>query len=173
MAAFRQIWAEYKPAAEPVWAARSLGNTIDDAIEALMSQEVSAEPGAEVLDKYSHWRQFEPRWQREYYEDKKSESPVKYWQRLQSHYPNLSQLAIDVLTIPASSSNYKRMFTNLGNLLEPKRRTISAELLAALKCVKEWRNYGIKTPAMAETERYTDAEIDAEFGLLNWGIIPS
>jgi hypothetical protein len=173
MAAFRRIWAGYKPATEPVQAARSSGNTIDDAIEALMSQEVSDVPGAEVHNEYDHWRQFEPRWQREYYEDKKSESPVKYWQRLQSRYPNLSQLAIDVLTIPASSSDCERMFTDLGDLLEPKRRKLGAELLAALKCVKEWQKYGIKTPAIAETERYTDADIDAEFGLLDWGTIAS
>jgi hypothetical protein len=98
-----------------------------------MSQEVGARSGAEVLDEYDHWRQFEPCWQREYYEDKKSNSPVKYWQQLQSRYPNLSRLAIDVLTIPASSSDCERMLTDLGDLLEPKRRNISAELLAALK----------------------------------------
>ena len=129
--------------------------------------------GAEVLNKYNYQQQFKPYQQRKYYKDKKSKSLVKYQQRLQSCYPNLSQLAINVLTIPASSSNCKRMFTNLSDLLEPKRRKLSAELLAALKCVKEWQKYGIKTPAIAETERYTDAEIDAEFGLLDWGTIAS
>lgn len=41
-----------------------------------MSQEASVTQGAEVLDEYDHWRQLEPCWQREYSEDKKTESPM-------------------------------------------------------------------------------------------------
>ena len=129
--------------------------------------------GAEVLNKYNYQQQFKPCQQRKYYKDKKSKLLVKYQQQLQSCYLNLLQLAINMLTIPASSSNCERMFTNLSNLLEPKRRKLSAELLAALKCVKEQQKYSIKTLAIAETEHYTNAEINAEFRLLNQGTIAS
>ena len=76
-----------------------------------MNQEVGAKLGTGVFDEYDYRLQFEPRCQREYNEDEGSESPVKYWQRLQSRYPRVSQLAIDALTMPAS------MFSNHGDLL--------------------------------------------------------
>jgi hypothetical protein len=34
-------------------------------------------------------------------------------------YPNLSRLAIDTLSIPASSFECERLFSELGDLLEP------------------------------------------------------
>jgi hypothetical protein len=51
-------------------------------------------------------------------------------------YPCLSQFAIDMLTIPASSCDCERLFSELGDLLEPKRRAIGSELLAALQLVR-------------------------------------
>ena len=60
--------------------------------------------------------------------------PTKYWVGLQDRYPNLSKLALDVLSIPASSCECERVFSELGDLLEPRRRKISPELLAAIHC---------------------------------------
>jgi hypothetical protein len=51
-------------------------------------------------------------------------------------YPNLSRLAIDILTIPASSCECERLFSELGDLLEPRRRKIRAQLLAALQLIR-------------------------------------
>jgi hypothetical protein len=51
-------------------------------------------------------------------------------------YPQLSRFAIDILTIPASSCECERLFSELGDLLEPKRRAISGELLAALQLIR-------------------------------------
>jgi hypothetical protein len=47
----------------------------------------------------------------------------------------LSRLAIDILTIPASSCECERLFSELSDLLEPKRRKIGAKLLAALQLI--------------------------------------
>lgn len=41
-----------------------------------------------------------------------------------------------MLTILASGCACERLFTELGDLLEPKRRTIGSELLAALQLVR-------------------------------------
>jgi hypothetical protein len=49
--------------------------------------------------------------------------------------PSLSQLAFDVLSIPASSCKCERMFSELSDLLEPCRRAIQPQLLAAIQCV--------------------------------------
>jgi hypothetical protein len=59
-------------------------------------------------------------------------NPVKYWMKLEPKYPNLARLALDIMTIPASSCDCERMFSELGDLLEPRRRAIGAELLAAI-----------------------------------------
>jgi hypothetical protein len=64
--------------------------------------------------------------------------PIKYWLGLRDQYPNLSKMAIDVLSIPASRCECERVFSELGNLLESRRRNIGSELLAAIQCVRRW-----------------------------------
>jgi hypothetical protein len=59
-----------------------------------------------------------------------------YWIQMRSKYLCLSRFAIDMLTIPASSCDCERLFSELGDLLEPKRRAIGSELLAALQLVR-------------------------------------
>ena len=54
----------------------------------------------------------------------------------------MSQFAIDILPIPASSCDCERLFSELGDLLEPKRRAIGSELLAALQLVRAWSKAG-------------------------------
>jgi hypothetical protein len=59
--------------------------------------------------------------------------PISYWIGLRDCYPNLAQMAINVLSIPALSRRCKRMFSELGNFLEPWRRQISPQLPAAIQ----------------------------------------
>jgi hypothetical protein len=60
-------------------------------------------------------------------------------------YLCLSQFAIDMLTIPALSCDCERLFSELSDLLKPKRRAIGSELLAALQLVRSWVKAGFKT----------------------------
>ena len=62
---------------------------------------------------------------------------------MRDRYPNLSKLALDILSIPASSCECERVFSELGDLLEPRRRGIAPELLAATHCTRRWRRAGI------------------------------
>jgi hypothetical protein len=66
-----------------------------------------------------------------------------------------------MMTITASSCDYKRMFSELGDLLEPKRRQMGAELLAAIQMVRAWRRAGFKLPG--GDDEVTDEEITREF----------
>jgi hypothetical protein len=88
------------------------------------------------LDEYERWNACEPRVERG---SDAVKNPIKYWLGLRDRYPRLSQLAIDVMSIPASSCDCERMFSELGDLLEPRRRAISPELLAAIQCVRRWQ----------------------------------
>jgi hypothetical protein len=87
---------------------------------------------------------------------------------LRDRYPNLSQMAIDVLSIPASSCECERMFSELGDLLEPRRRQISPQLLAAIQCVRRWHRAGFDQGGNAAVATITDADIDAIYRLCDW-----
>ncbi|EUC27270.1 hypothetical protein COCCADRAFT_71002, partial [Bipolaris zeicola 26-R-13] len=58
---------------------------------------------------------------------------------LRSKYLELSSFTINLITIPASSCECERLFSKLGDLLEPRRRNIGANLLAVLQYVKSWQ----------------------------------
>ena len=92
---------------------------------------------------------------------------VRYWIDLAPKYPNLSRLAIDILTIPASSCECERLFSELGDLLEPKRRKIGVKLLAALQLIRSWVRRGFTVDQEA-TNSYTDEEMDRLCGLDDW-----
>jgi hypothetical protein len=77
-------------------------------------------------------------------------------------------MAIDVLSIPASSCECERMFSELGDLLEPRRRQISPQLLAAIQCVRRWYRAGFDQCGSSATATLTDAEIDTIYGLCDW-----
>ena len=165
-AAFQQIWRKYKPQQPALRRPKAAEASIDDAIDAVVNAELSGD--AALDDEYDNWRKYEPRWTREYYESNKAESPVKYWLRLQPQYPHLAQLALDVLTIPASSCDCERMFSELGDLLEPKRQKIGVELLAALQALRSWIRAGFKTPSGKQAAMFTDDEIETEYAVEDW-----
>ena len=51
------------------------------------------------------------------------------------------------------------MFSELGDLLEPRRRAISPQLLAAIQCVRRWLKAGFGK-GRKPTGRTTDDELD-------------
>jgi hypothetical protein len=57
------------------------------------------------------------------------------------------------------------MFSELGELLEPKRRAISSELLAAIQLARSWIRTGFKLPTGETPDAgVTDSEIIQEYG---------
>jgi hypothetical protein len=92
----------------------------------------------------------------------------QYWVELRNRYPNLSQLAINVLSIPASSCECERCFSELGDLLEPRRRGISSELLAAIQCTRRWRRAGFGSNDEADQKELTDKQLNARYAVDTW-----
>ncbi|KAG9387065.1 Dimer-Tnp-hAT domain containing protein [Pyrenophora tritici-repentis] len=141
-AGFLQLWQSYKPQRTrppSQTTAKPRHGGIDDVIGALVRRN-KAQVEAAHDDEYERWRTQEPEWTSEQYLS--DGHPVKYWIQLRSKYPCLSQFAIDILTIPASSCDCERLFSELGDLLEPRRRALGSELLAALQLVRSWRRAG-------------------------------
>ena len=161
---FRTLWAAYKSLLRPrhTRAPPIQPNNIDDAIDGLIDPQQGNTCGEE--DEYERWKRYEPM------AAKGSDAalnPVKYWVELRDRYPNLSKLALDVLSIPASSCECERVFSELGDLLEPRRRCISPELLAALQSVRRWRRAGFGGDDMGQS-KVTDEQLDALYELSKW-----
>ncbi|KAG9379945.1 Dimer-Tnp-hAT domain containing protein [Pyrenophora tritici-repentis] len=140
--AFLQLWAQYNtPRATPtttIPTAAHRSNEIDDVINSYINPEHLPTTNSE-MDEYQRWKQGEPIAADGSHD---ANNPVEYWVALRDQYPNLSRLAIDVLSIPASSCDCERMFSELGDLLEPRRRKLGPQLLAAMLCIRRWQRAG-------------------------------
>ena len=150
----QQLWALYKPSTtvqqQPPIQPRQ--TSIQDSIAALLDTEQPY-----TIDQLERWRTHEPAWTISQYIS--GSNPIQYWLDLKPQYPQLSQMAIDILSIPASSCDCERMFSELGDLLEPRRRHMGSGLLAALQCVRSWQKAGLNTSRIAEMGPIDD-EVD-------------
>ena len=86
---------------------------------------------------------------------------------MRDRYPNLARMALDLISIPASSCECERMFSELGDLLEPRRRAISPQLLAAIQCVRRWLKAGFGK-GYEPTQLTTDDKLDLLYQLCDW-----
>lgn len=126
-AQLQNLWAQYRPQElRPSRPQVRLSSGINDAINALVNAEPSGVEATEV-DELAQWRRYEPRWTQEQFEQ--GGNPVSYWVSMRPKYPNLARLAIDMMTVPASSCECERLFSELGDLLEPSSAPNSANHL--------------------------------------------
>ncbi|KAF7574084.1 Dimer-Tnp-hAT domain containing protein [Pyrenophora tritici-repentis] len=165
---FRALWAQYDTLPRAVRPLRVISNDMDEAIDALINPSSSDEASA-AEDEYTRWKRSEPAAERgtEY-----ANNPIKYWVAVRDRYPSLSKLALDVLSIPASSCDCERMFSELGDLLEPRRRCIKPQLLAAIQCVRGWQRAGFSVDGEAPIGMITpeinqSSKLTAP-GLIDW-----
>ena len=54
------------------------------------------------------------------------------------------QMALNILTIPATKADCKQAFSQVVDLLEPRRSLISVIMLAAICCVRSWLAEGFE-----------------------------
>jgi hypothetical protein len=163
--AFRALWAEYNTSPRVVRQPNVISSETHNGIEALLDPDGRAAATDGNIDEYERWKARKPKANKDSYA---AVHPIKYWIGLRGRYPNLSRMAIDVLSIPASSCECERMFSELGDLLEPRRRQISPQLLAAIQCVRRWYRAGFDQGSSITTATLTDAEIDATYGWCDW-----
>ena len=53
-------------------------------------------------------------------------------------YPNLSIMALDLLSIPAMSAEPERLFSGAGITVTERRNRLNSESIKALECLKSW-----------------------------------
>jgi hypothetical protein len=56
----------------------------------------------------------------------------------QMSYPNLSKMALDILSIPAMSVNPERLFSSAKVCITELRNKLGMDILEAFKCLKSW-----------------------------------
>jgi hypothetical protein len=157
------LWAQYNTLPRVAKPLRVITNDLDDAIDSIMNPSASDNVNTEE-DEFARWKRSEPCAERgtEY-----ANNLIKYWVTLRDRYPSLSKLALDVLSVPASSCECERMFSELGDLLEPRRRGIQPQLLAALQCVRRWQRASFGSVSAPKTG-LTEEQIDALYEWSSW-----
>ena len=53
-------------------------------------------------------------------------------------YPNLSVMALDVLSIPAMSAEPERLFSSAAITITDRRNRLGIESIQAIECLKSW-----------------------------------
>ncbi|KAK4074631.1 hypothetical protein Purlil1_12926 [Purpureocillium lilacinum] len=82
-------------------------------------------------------------------EPQETENPVDWWLAQQTTFPMLSKLALDILAIPAMSSDCERSFSLAKLSLTSQRLSMSPATLEALQCLKNWtRQSAVKLGAV-------------------------
>ena len=100
-------------------------SVLDNAINSILDDD---DDYNEAEDEYKEWKK-EPKWSAAEYEHSHAPNPVQYWISREKKYPHLSQFAIDMMTIPASSCECERLFSELGDLLEQKDARLALNYL--------------------------------------------
>jgi hypothetical protein len=162
---FCGLWAQYNTGLLAIQRPKVLSNNIDNAINGIIDPTTTVDDDKAADDEFTQWKLCKRR------VDKGTEHaniPIKYWLFMRDCYPCLSKLALDVLSIPASSCECERMFSELGDLLEPCQRGIQPQLLAAIQCVQWWRTAGLGDGKLNNKNSITDNEIEALYSVSTW-----
>jgi hAT family protein len=59
-------------------------------------------------------------------------------ERQKRDFPNLSRMALDILSIPAMAADPERLFSSAGLTVTDRRNHLSIESIEALECIKSW-----------------------------------
>ena len=59
--------------------------------------------------------------------------------RQQRLYPNLSKMALDILTVPAMSAAPERLFSSANITISDRRNRLHSDTTEAIECLKSWR----------------------------------
>ena len=64
----------------------------------------------------------------------------KWWleDTQQTLYPNLSKMALDLLSIPAMSAEPERLFSDTKITLQDRRNRLGIGIIEAIECIKSW-----------------------------------
>jgi hypothetical protein len=62
----------------------------------------------------------------------------QWWDNHKVQYPTLSQMAFDLLSIPAMSAECERVFSGAGVLLTSRKKSMKEDTIEAVECLRTW-----------------------------------
>ncbi|KIY42956.1 HAT dimerization, partial [Fistulina hepatica ATCC 64428] len=68
---------------------------------------------------------------------------IAWWIEHRALYPYLHQMAIDYLSIPATSVDVERLFSKGRLFLSHVRSRMSVQMTRALLCLNSWSKFGL------------------------------
>jgi len=80
---------------------------------------------------------------------------LRWWKVNSTHYPRLSLMARDFLTMQATSVAPEELFCSKGDEIDKQRICMRHETAQALLCIRSWTHGGIKF-------KFKSTEIDYE-----------
>ena len=139
----RQLWeAEYKhrviliqPERPPERRRIVVASGLNDFLDNLTCPAAQLE---EDPDEYDHYlaRTDDP-------EDLACTDPITYWISKRSVWPHLSQMALDILSIPCMSDEPERIFSLTGLLTPAHRARLGGNIIGASLCLADWDRRGV------------------------------
>jgi hAT family C-terminal dimerisation region len=69
-------------------------------------------------------------------------NPIRHWDGQAFGSPSLSQMALDLLSIPAIAAECERVFSSSKILISDHRNSLSDDIIEANECVRHWVKKG-------------------------------
>ena len=67
---------------------------------------------------------------------------IQYWDGQAATSPSLSQMALDLLSIPAMSAEWERVFSSSKILISDRRNRLKDDIIEANECLNYWYKKG-------------------------------
>jgi hypothetical protein len=133
-----ELWEQYKPVDTPIPQPDASSTTPNEFIQWKSDLIRPTVP----IDEYDRYCQADLVWE--------CDKPLKWWleDTQQKAYPNLSKMAIDILSIPAMSAEPERLFSSAKITITDRRNRLGVETIEALECLKSW--FGIQDWELAD-----------------------
>ena len=71
-----------------------------------------------------------------------TDNPQVWWIQHQADYPDLSIMALNLLAIPAMSSEVERVFSSTRLMVTDRRNRLKEDIIEAAECMKSWQADG-------------------------------
>jgi hypothetical protein len=127
--AVNDLWCEYK---ETTPAAVDKTAVVDEDDEWSLDDQTSTADQLWLYEHEPHPKEMSPK-----------DSPIDYWISKRAIWPQLASMALDVFATPAMSDEPERVFSIVGNLLAPRRRSLKGEGVEQMLCLRSWQSSGI------------------------------
>ena len=86
----------------------------------------------------------------------------KWWDDHSVQYPTLSQMAFDVLSIPAMSAECERVFSGAGALVTHRKKRMREDIIEAIECLRSWWRQDIISQVTDSDDEEVGEEDDNE-----------